>query len=201
MPQDETPSPDQPAETTPADDTPEIEDAYAPPDAADDKVPADDEADLLEESARSLDAEPGQADELDEETVATTAVRSAEAAERDDTGDADSIPDEPTPASQELEGQKPTVWDRERSPHKIAVELKRIESEIRGVLEGRDPKRKRKLGGTRRWLELQEDIVSWRHTGRFDESTLNRLQELTARRHYLFRRLCFLATTRGTWNT
>ena len=69
------------------------------------------------------------------------------------------------------------------------------------MLEGRDSRRKRKLGGTRRWMELEEDIIQWYYAGRFDEPTLQRLRELVSKRHYLFRRLRFIAGTRPTWNT
>ncbi|MFH1107923.1 MAG: hypothetical protein V1790_01810 [Planctomycetota bacterium] len=92
-------------------------------------------------------------------------------------------------------------WANELSPHRVAVELRRIESEVRALLEERDPKRKRKLSGTSRWQELEEDIVSWRFSGRFNEDTLRRAQELIARRHHLFNRLRFLASTRPTWNS
>ena len=58
-----------------------------------------------------------------------------------------------------------------------------------------------KLAGTRRWLELEEDIVSWRHSGRAPEDVLCRLTEFVQKRHYLFNRLSYLAGTRATWNT
>ena len=85
--------------------------------------------------------------------------------------------------------------------HKIVVELNRVESEVRRLLDGRDTKRKRKLSGTRRWLELEEDIIGWRHSGKMDDSMIQQVQQLVARRHYLFRRLSFVAGTRPTWNT
>lgn len=92
-------------------------------------------------------------------------------------------------------------WENELSAHRVAVELRRIESDVRTLIEERDPKRKRKLSGTHRWHELEDDIISWRFGGRLDEDTLRRLQELISRRHYLFHRLRFLASTRPTWNT
>ena len=64
----------------------------------------------------------------------------------------------------------------------------------------RDIKRKRKLSGTRRWLDLEEDVIAWRYAGRFDEDTLRRLQELIYRRHYLFRRLRYLTAARPVEN-
>ncbi len=85
--------------------------------------------------------------------------------------------------------------------HDVIVELKSVEAEVRRLVEERDPKRKRKLSGTHRWHELEEDIIGWRFSGRFDETTLRRVQELIARRHYLFRHLHFLAGTRPVWNS
>jgi hypothetical protein len=87
------------------------------------------------------------------------------------------------------------------SAHRIAVELKRIEAEVRAIVADRDPKRKRRLAGTRRWQEFEDDVLSWRGAGRFDDAALDRLQQLIARRHYLFRHLTFVASTRPTWNT
>lgn len=92
-------------------------------------------------------------------------------------------------------------WSEETNAQRIGLELRRIEADIRAVLEQRDPKRKRKMAGTRRWHELEEDILSWRFTGRFEEETLRRLSEMIARRHSLFARLRFLAFTRPSWNS
>lgn len=92
-------------------------------------------------------------------------------------------------------------WSEETNAQRIGLELRRIEADIRAMLEQRDPKRKRKMAGTRRWHELEEDILSWRFTGRFEEETLRRLSELIARRHFLFARLRFLAFTRPAWNS
>lgn len=117
--------------------------------------------------------------------------------QREDAGDADSITDDGESESAE----KVTDWDRATSAHRIAVELKRIESGVRGLLEHRDPRRKRRLTGTRRWLELQEDIIAWYGADRFDVETLRELQRLVTRRHHLFRRLRYIASTRSGWNT
>ncbi len=92
-------------------------------------------------------------------------------------------------------------WQHEFSAHAIAVELRRIEKEVRRFLENRDPKRKRKFTGTRRWLELEEDILALRFTGRIDEDTIRLLLQNIARRHHLFNQLRFVASTRPTWNT
>ena len=92
-------------------------------------------------------------------------------------------------------------WANECSPRVVAVELKRVEEQVRQLLENRDLRRKRKLAGSRRWAELHEDILSWRYAGRMDEQTLRDLERLISRRHYLFRRLSYLAGTRPTWNT
>lgn len=92
-------------------------------------------------------------------------------------------------------------WESELSAHAVGIELKRIEDEVRAILEDRDPRRKRKLNGTSRWQELEEDLISWRFSGRFSEDALRRLGELISRRHHLFRHLRFLASTRPTWNS
>ena len=92
-------------------------------------------------------------------------------------------------------------WMEQVNPHDVMVELKQIETEIRSALEDRDPKRKRKFAGTRRWLELEDDIISWRFSGRFDEEMLTLLQRLISRRHYLVRHLRFLSGTRPVWNS
>ena len=92
-------------------------------------------------------------------------------------------------------------WDTAKTTASIVSELKRVEQRVRELLEERDPKRKRKLAGTRRWFELHEDILALRHTGRFDESVLDELQRLILRRHHLFRRLHFLSRTRPVWNS
>lgn len=117
--------------------------------------------------------------------------------QREDAGDADSITDDGESDSPETV----TDWDRTTSAHRIAVELKRIETDVRGLLEHRDPRRKRRLTGTRRWLELQEDIVTWYGADRFDVDTLRELQRLVTRRHHLFRRLSYISSTRSGWNT
>jgi hypothetical protein len=92
-------------------------------------------------------------------------------------------------------------WANELSPQHLYLELKRIEDEVKELLEARDPVRKRKLGGTRRWRDLEDEIVAWKYGDRFDEATLKRVQCLIARRHHLYRRLRFLAGTRPTWNS
>ena len=106
-----------------------------------------------------------------------------------------------TAATTTVHAEQAGDWENELSAHRVAVELRRIESELRALLEERDPKRKRKLSGTSRWHELEDDILSWQFSGRFDDETLRRLRELIGRRHYLFHRLRFLASTRPTWNT
>jgi len=92
-------------------------------------------------------------------------------------------------------------WQHEFSGHKIAVELARIEADVRSILDERDPKRKRKFTGTRRWQELEEDIIGMKFTGRMGEDDLRELSRLVAQRHFLFTQLEFVASTRSTWNT
>ena len=180
----------------PSDDAPEVEDAYAPDESADEPV-LEDEPELLDSASRLLEGEPAEPDEPRESGAPAPATV---AHEKEDAGDTDSISEEPetTPDSA---ADTPREWDKEVSAHRVVIELKRVETEIRELLQDRDSKRKRKLTGTRRWLELEEDIVSWRFASRFDEETLARVRQLVARRHHLFKRLRFLAGTRSTWNT
>ena len=92
-------------------------------------------------------------------------------------------------------------WQHEYSGHKIAAEMARIETEIRKILDERDPKRKRKLISTRRWQELEEDVIAMKFSGRMNENTLRELTQLVMQRHFLFSHLRFVAATRPTWNT
>ena len=55
--------------------------------------------------------------------------------------------------------------EAELSAQAVGADLKRIEAEVRSILENRDPRRKRKLGGSFRWLELEDDVRSWRFSG------------------------------------
>ena len=183
----------------PPDDAPEVEDAYAPDESADEPV-LEDEPDLLDSASRLLENEPAEIDDLNELPGTMSSRVVDEAHEKEDAGDTDSIPEDPETAA-DLEAATSREWDKEVSAHRVVIELKRVETEIRRLLESRDSKRKRKLTGTKRWLELEEDIVSWRFTSRFDEETLARVRQLIARRHHLFKRLCFLAGTRSAWNT
>lgn len=119
-----------------------------------------------------------------------------------DMGDAVGVTVSPNRATSEASTRAlPLDCDRELSAQRIAVELKRIETEVRKLLEDRDPKRKRRLGGSRRWSELEEDLIAVRFTGRIEEPTIATLRQLIDRRHYLFGRLRFLAMTRPTWNS
>lgn len=93
------------------------------------------------------------------------------------------------------------AWDGDWTAQRIGAELRAIEGEIRELLGERDPRRKRKLTGTRRWHELQDDLVNLHYSGQYDEKTVAHIQRLVVRRHALFRRLRFLALTRPTWNS
>jgi len=175
----------------------ELEDAYDPEEHPN-GTNLDEDTEMLDSTVRTLDAES-------EEPEAGEVVRSPIAAralepEAEDAGDADSIVDESDEAGADESSASPN-WDTQLSARRIAVELKRLEAEIRETLEGRDSKRKRKLTGSRRWAELEEDILAWRFAGRFEEETLDHLRRLVTRRHHLFRRLRFLAGTRPVWNT
>jgi hypothetical protein len=197
IPQSDLPQPDREAPTS-ADDPPTIEDAYAAEDTATDAVVEEDDPRTADFASRSLE---GPAIEPDADTVADSAAPVSPAMSEDQ-GVSDMAAASTDSAAAPIAHPEQTGdWENELSAHRVAVELRRIESEVRALLEERDPKRKRKLSGTSRWQELEEDIVSWRFSGRFNEDALRRVQELIARRHYLFNRLRFLASTRPTWNT
>ncbi len=176
---------------------PSIEDAYEPDEPKEPTLGEDDPR-LLGTASRALEPDETQAEDAEETPQPSPG---SPAAERDDASDTGTLTAEPGAPVQTVVDHELQDWDNELSAHKIVVELKRVESQVRRLLEDRDHKRKRKLGGTRRWLELEEDLINWRHSGRFDEATLRDLSELVARRNHLFRRLRFLAGTRPTWNT
>lgn len=185
---------------TAADGTPVIEDASEPASPPSEEV-GEDDTELLESSARMFTGASPDSDDLEEDEDIPMSERAARITEADDISDVASLPDA-------VDGTPPPAvpphhfdWERELSAHQVAVELKRIEAQVRELLENRDVKRKRKLSGSRRWRELEEDVLSWRFSGRFEEPALARLHRLIARRDYLFRRLRFLAGTRPIWNT
>ncbi len=179
----------------PDNDLPLIEDASTVDEPVEDVV--EDDPESLDGAARAFESDA--ADDGEQEAPALEAE--ARVVSRDDTSDTDAIADDekPTPVGEaKPENQN---WSDEVSAQKIAVELKHIETEVRQRLDGRDTRRKRKLGGSRRWRELEEDIIAWRFSGKIDDPTLKRLHELIGRRHFLFNRLSFLAGTRPTWNS
>ncbi|RME41493.1 MAG: hypothetical protein D6788_01105 [Planctomycetota bacterium] len=158
-------------------------------------VPEDDPA-LLDGFVRSLKGEPDA-----EATEGTAPTPSPKVSQPDDSSDAAAIEEEP----EDDPSQRPARVAQDQAvrteAHHVAVELKRIEKEVRRLLDGRDTRRKRKLAGSYRWTELEDDIIAWKYAGRFDEETLRRLHELVCRRNDLFRRLRFLAGTRPIWNS
>lgn len=99
-------------------------------------------------------------------------------------------------AGEDVGGWEPNVRART-----LSVELRRIEFEIRELLKYGDIKRKRKYEGTRRWMELLEDVVAMRYTGQVSDEALKRVAELVAKRQQLFRELNFVVATRHRWNT
>ena len=193
-------SPDRSDGPTPPDEAPAIEDAYEPKMPSGELV-SEDDPEQLNPSARSLEGEAAESSGTEPSRASVAPTVRGRAIDRNEADDAASIPDEPDSAVPDLEARRVKDWDHELSAHKVVVELKRVETEVRNLLEGRDGKRKRKLSGSRRWRELEEDILAWRYSGRVDEVTLTRLHKLVARRDFLFRRLRFLAGTRPTWNT
>ncbi len=161
---------------------------------------SEDDPELLGSASRMLnDADSDSDGDPKKEEPGTETTRAGTVA--DDTSDAGSIHDEPDvePASPGRTNSRD--WIAQASAHKVAVELKRIETEVRALLEDRDTVRKRKLAGSSRWVELEDDLIQWRFSGRIDEPTLRRLQEMVSYRHHLFHKLTFLAATRPVWNS
>ncbi len=182
--------------------TPESEEQRPPiEDAQEEKLDhqaevGEDDAELLAPSSRALEADGGAGEEEQESPRSALAV-----SDQDGSSDADAIPDDVESETTEATKSERPGLDPALSPYRVGAELKRIEREVRSLLESRDPRRKRKLGGTRRWLELEDDLRRWRFMDRFDAATLDRLSCLVARRHHLFKRLRFLAGTRLVWNS
>jgi len=199
MPTDNT-TPPAGDEPPPSDDAPTIDDADFAEGLLQDVV-GDDQFQLPDPSRRSLDGDAVLSGDVTYDVPTSPGPAAGVTCDKLETSDVGTLIDESASTVEGPPGTEPPDWHHEVSPHRIVIELKRIESEVREILESRDSKRKRKLGGSRRWLELEEDIITWRYTDRFDEPTLRHLQELVAKRHYLFRRLRFIAGTRPTWNT
>ena len=174
-----------------AEDIPEIEDSNAPnaADAPIEESVAEDDPELLDAATRTLDVVDDTEDGASSDGQVVSAASLA-----DDSSDTDSIVDDAKPAVDVKE--RAANWSHERSAHRIAIELKHVEAEVRRLLENNDSRRKRRLAGTRRWLELEEDIIAWRFSGRPDEDTLAQVSALIAKRHYLFKQLEFLTTDR-----
>lgn len=189
-------------QTNASNDESRIEDA-----AESEEAPAfgspDDEAEAaaLSLEARALDG--GAIEAAPSESAGTEPPQASarRLAYDDGTSDTGHITDEPAPAGAISSRFRKGEWEHEFSAHRIAAELGRIEIEVRRLIEDCDPKRKRRFTGTRRWHELEEDLLSLRFTGRVDEDTLCRVFEHIARRHYLFGQLRFVASTRPTWNS
>jgi len=151
-------------------------------------------------AAAEIDSAAPNADAPDEPEPAETPPQ-ADAADDEGAGDTDSIVESPEDVKLREAATVEPNWQRETSAHRIAVELKRIETEVRAILDVQDSRRKRKLTGSRRWRELEEDMIRWHFTSRIDQSALKRLGELVPKRNFLFQRLHFLAGTRVGWNT
>lgn len=161
---------------------------------------SEDQPELLGSGSRTLnDADSDSDGDPKNEEQGTENTRAGTVG--DDTSDVGSIRDDADVAPAPSERKNSRDWIAHASAHKVVVELKRIETEVRALLEDRDTVRKRKLAGTRRWVELEDDLIQWRFSGRIDEPTLRRLQELVSYRHYLFHKLSFLAVTRPVWNS
>lgn len=179
--------------------TPPLGNGYPDDDAAGPVTVEEDDPVLLDRGSRALEgataAGGGDTEARD------LSMLSPSGADSEVASDAAEVLIESTATATAVHLEQTGDWENELSAHRVAVELRRIESDVRAIIEERDPKRKRKLSGTHRWHELEDDIITWRFSGRFDEASLRRLQELIRRRHYLFHRLRFLSSTRPTWNT
>lgn len=134
---------------------------------------------------------------VDQQNAHTPLVRSRV----DDSGDAARIADDGDDSGEEFPQNETSGLEHDVAAYRIAVELKRVETEVREILEMRDPKRKRKLAGSRRWRELEEEMIGWSYSQRFDGASIARLRNLVARRNYLFDRLRFVTGTRSRWNS
>lgn len=184
--------------------TPESEEELPPIEDAQEVKPdyqgevGEDDAELLAPSSRTLETDDCAGEQEQEQGASSSPPALVE---QDGSSDADAIPDDVESEKTEATKSERPGLDPALSPYRVGAELKRIEREVRTLLESRDPRRKRKLGGTRRWLELEDDLRRWRFMDRFDVVTLDQLGCLVARRHYLFQRLRFLAGTRLVWNS
>lgn len=166
---------------------------------------ADQQAEPSEEQAKAMEDDPAEAGSAfiapeeaeSEESPYDNTERASRAADSDDESDIGTIAGDAAPS-------KPpdsVDWADQASVNDLALELRAVEKKVRSLLEDRDTRRKRKLAGSRRWLELEDDILNLRFSGRVPEDMLRELQVLVQRRHYLFHRLRFLTTTRPTWNS
>lgn len=176
------------AATTPSDDETTLEDHGSHEEIG------EDDPNLLPANARSLENEEENSE--NESSVDTPPPNLL--AQKDDESDAGDIQEIDESTDLETVDRYGTV---QHSAREVALELKGIEKEVRSLLENGDTRRKRKLAGTRRWMELQEDIISWRYSGRMDETVLCRLHNLVQQRHYLFHQLRYYASTRPVWNS
>jgi len=205
----ETPRPEDEAGRTddgiPASDVPAVPDAeFAPATSdlpeggAEEEAPPDDEGEPVTHPLTP--GENAQPEPL--EASPEPPAQGPRVAQADDTSDAASIPDEPEEGAGGHETAGVTGdWQTEMSAQRLAIELKRIETRVRELLSDRDSRRKRKLAGTFRWHELEQDIIVWRADGRMAPETLEELHRLVIRRHFVFNQLRFAAATRPTWNS
>ena len=180
--------------TSDVEETPPLDDATDQPPVS--EVTPEDDPEPITRAARSFDegaatAEPSLPHPVEDRLI-----------HPDDTSDVGEFEDEgPELSEEEWRARSRARWDVEPEIQHISSELRAIEAEVRSLFEGRDPKRKRKFAGTRRWLELEEDVIALKYSGRFSEESLVTVQRLAVRRHYLYHRLRFLCSTRPTWNS
>ena len=180
------------------DEVPRVEDASEPEASSEEVAPEDAAEDiLLDQAARAIN---GGVESMPDPALAPIAARIPRSGLDGDASDVGTVPDELSGRA-ETGPKRKGDWEYELSAHNVAVELKHIEAQVRALLEDRDPKRKRKLSGTHRWQELEDDLLALQFTGRLDDDSIRRLRTLVSRRHHLFHHLRYLASTRPTWNT
>ena len=191
---DETTSESQADTPDPTGDAPT--DSTAPIHGAPGELPADNSA-VTEPAAKSATPEPVEPQKPESTTFQPHRVASA-----DDSTDVGTISDEPAGApTPPIPQRRAGDWQAEMSARRLAIELRGIETKIRELLQDRDTRRRRKLAGTYRWRELEEDLIEWRYNRRIDPDTVSEIQRLICRRHFLFTQLRFAAATRPTWNS
>lgn len=190
---DLTPEPEKSTEPTPL--------ASTPPAEVPDSTPATSEPKVIPETKEEK-TQPIAKKVPETGSAGTNQPQPNRAASTDDSTDVGTLSEEPVGApTPPVPQRRAGDWQAEMSARRIAIELRKIETHIRELLQDRDLRRRRKLAGTYRWRELEDDLNELRTSRRVDPDTINEIQRLVYRRHFLFTQLRFAAATRPTWNT